>query len=326
MAGYEGARDGRDGRGGRGGRGDGRRQGGGRGRRGARAEAAAEHIREQADRYAKEIEASAAGTRRIDGTPRAGAAEPAAPRVTVAPESTADAVLARGRGRVRLCDMAVLDFASFTQPGGGYDRGAWGQEQAMCSESFLYNVLERQGDWYRENRRRNINCELYRNRALAVPGVRFTRDNVHAYADVIVAAAPDARRAREEYGVDEGTLARAMRDRIRFALAVADSLGKEKLVLGAYGCGAFGWDAEAVAKMFFEELATGAHAAREVVFAVPETRHDEHYAVFAHVLGGFPEANPVPYAEAKAAADAERAAADAAAEDEDEEDDWRKYL
>ena len=33
---------------------------------------------------------------------------------------------------------------------------------SLCRESFLANVLERFGDWYAENRRRNINCELYR--------------------------------------------------------------------------------------------------------------------------------------------------------------------
>ncbi|MFR3451345.1 MAG: TIGR02452 family protein [Collinsella sp.] len=84
------------------------------------------------------------------------------------------AILENGRGRAEFCDLAVLDFASFTNPGGGYTRGSWAQEEALCAESFLYNVLEKQGDWYGENRRRNINCDLYRNRALVVPKVRFS--------------------------------------------------------------------------------------------------------------------------------------------------------
>ena len=37
-----------------------------------------------------------------------------------------------------------------------------------------------------ENRRRNLNCELYRNRGLVVPKVRFDREKYHSYADVIV--------------------------------------------------------------------------------------------------------------------------------------------
>ena len=82
--------------------------------------------------------------------------------------------------------MAVLAFASFTNPGGGYIQGYLGQEATLCADSYLYNVLDKQRKWYGENRRRNINCELYRNRALVVPAVRFDRNHVHAYADVIV--------------------------------------------------------------------------------------------------------------------------------------------
>ena len=37
----------------------------------------------------------------------------------------------------------------------------------------------------------------------------------------------------------------ALRDRIRFVLAICDELGREKLVLGAWGCDNNGFDAEA---------------------------------------------------------------------------------
>ena len=212
------------------------------GRKEARAQAARAHIDDMAHRYAREIEASAAGVRRIDGTLAFEVANPCVPTVAVTDEDGVAAVVARGRGRAQFCDLALLDFASFTHPGGGYERGAWAQEEALCSwSSFLYNVLAQQKDWYAENRRRHINCDLYRNRALIVPRVRFARENVHAYADVIVAAAPNARRAREEYHVDDATLERAMRERIRLVLALVDELGHERLVAGAFGCGAFGW-------------------------------------------------------------------------------------
>ena len=107
--------------------------------------------------------------------------------------------------------MAVLAFASFTNPGGGYIQGYLGQEATLCADSYLYNVLDKQRKWYGENRRRNINCELYRNRALVVPAVRFDRNHVHAYADVIVAAAPNVKRARQEYRVSDDALLDAAR-------------------------------------------------------------------------------------------------------------------
>lgn len=293
-------------------------------RRAARADAARRHMEDMAARYGKEIEAAIAGTVRYDGAP-AHETEGRVPTVHVVGADAVATVLENGRGRAAYCDMAVLDFASFVNPAGGFSRGAAGQEQSLCRESFLANVLETFGDWYAENRRRNLNCELYRNRALLVPAVRFTRGKIHAYADVIVAAAPNARRARADYKISDEVLADAMRDRIRFVLDILDARGTSKAVLGAFGCGVFGWDASAVADMFIDELACGAHGLEEVWFAVPETRYDDNLPRFEHAFAAFPEHNARSYADAqaaRAARDAERAAQQAA----EEEDDWRAYL
>ncbi|MDN0056519.1 TIGR02452 family protein [Collinsella ihumii] len=294
-------------------------------RKTARADAAKKHIKQMAARYAKEIEQAQQGTVRYDGVPAHEVEEGRVPQVSVIDADAVAVILENGRGRAAYCDLAVLDFASFVNPAGGFSRGAAGQEQSLCRESYLGNVLETFGDWYAENRRRNLNCELYRNRALVVPAVRFGRGKIHAYADVVVAAAPNARRARSEYKVSDEVLADAMRDRIRFVLDLIDARGIKKAVLGAYGCGAFGWDASAVAEMFRAELASGTHALEEVWFAIPKTRYDDNLPRFEHAFACFPEQNGESYsdmqtARAKAAADA---AAEAAAE---EEDDWRKYL
>lgn len=253
---------------------------------------------------------------------------PVLPEVTVLDASASQAILDNGRGYAQFCDMAVLAFASFTNPGGGYIQGYLGQEATLCADSYLYNVLDKQRKWYGENRRRNINCELYRNRALVVPAVRFDRNHVHAYADVIVAAAPNAKRARQEYRVGDDALLDALRDRIRFVLAICDELGREKLVLGAWGCDNNGFDAEAVAELFRKELASGDFKVKQVFFAVPSTRWDEDFAKFEHVLANFPERNEESYAQVAARAAAARAAeqAQAAAEDDEDDDDWRKYL
>ncbi len=291
----------------------------------ARAEKARRHTEQMAARFGKEIERSLAGVRRVEA-PVEVEVEGRVPEVRVMAADAVTAILENGRGRVEFCDLAVLDFASFTSPGGGYSRGSWAQEEALCAESFLYNVLERQGDWYGENRRRNINCDLYRSRALVVPGVRFSRDKIHAYADVLVVAAPNARRAREEYKVAEDTLVRAMRERIRFALDIVDALGHKQVVLGAWGCGVFGWDAELVSELFREELAAGAHGIELAIFAVPRDRFNENLACFEHVLATFPEGNPVRFADALAERRAAEQIAAAAEQDDEEEDDWRKYL
>lgn len=278
-----------------------------------------------------EVTAEPAPTEEATETESAPAAEepaPVLPEVTVLDASATQAILDNGRGYAQFCDMAVLAFASFTNPGGGYIQGYLGQEATLCADSYLYNVLDKQRKWYGENRRRNINCELYRNRALVVPAVRFDRNHVHAYADVIVAAAPNAKRARQEYRVGDDALLDALRDRIRFVLAICDELGREKLVLGAWGCDNNGFDAEAVAELFRKELASGDFKVKQVFFAVPSTRWDEDFAKFEHVLANFPERNEESYAQVAARAAAARAAeqAQAAAEDDEDDDDWRKYL
>lgn len=306
-----------------------RRENGGKGGRGrgdrgpSRAAQAKRHTEDMARRFPEEIARSERGVRAYEGAPSP-KGEGLVPVVSVAEEDSVAAVLRLGRGLASACDLAVLDFASFLWPGGSYERGAWGQEQALCADSFLYNVLSARGAWYAENRRRNVNCHLYRNRALVVPCVRFERDGYHSYADVIVAAAPDARRAREEYHVGEDALLAALRDRVRMVMAIADELGHERLVLGAYGCGAFGWDAATVAEAFRAELAGGTHVAREVTFAVLRGRADENLEVFEHALATFPEVNEAPYVSRDERA-AEQAREAAAVEDADE-DDWRQYL
>ena len=290
-------------------------------RRMERAAAAVKHIAEMDAKYGKDIERSVAELKVYDGMPKP-QVEGALPTIAIVDQDSAAAVLERGRGLASACDLALLDFASFVNPGGGYERGAWAQEEAICSESTLYNVLRTQKSWYGQNRSRNINCELYRNRGLVAPKIRFERDGYHSYADVIVVAAPFAKRAKDTYNVKDGALRAAMRERIRFVLAIADDLGHKKLVLGAFGCGVFGWDAGVVARMFLEELATGTHVAEQVVFAIPHARFDENLAKFQHAFAKFPEANDAPYAK-----HVEKPVETKADEDDDEdEDDWRKYL
>lgn len=290
------------------------------------ADAVEEQVAEESG--AAEVETAEVASAETESVPVVEEPAPVLPEVTVLDASATQAILDNGRGYAQFCDMAVLAFASFTNPGGGYIQGYLGQEATLCADSYLYNVLNKQRKWYGENRRRNINCELYRNRALVVPAVRFDRNHVHAYADVIVAAAPNAKRARQEYRVGDDALLDALRDRIRFVLAICDELGREKLVLGAWGCDNNGFDAEAVAELFRTELASGDFKVKQVFFAVPSTRWDEDFAKFEHVLANFPERNEESYAQVAARAAAARAAeqAQAAAEDDEDDDDWRKYL
>ena len=278
-------------------------------RKNARRAEAERHTFEMDERLGSEIDRAVRGTLFFDAAPKPAAGQTGVvPEVEVVDEDSVAAVLARGRGRADMCDLAVLDFASFTHPGGGYDRGTMAQD-----------------GWYSENRRTNLNCELYRDRAMVVPKVRFEREKYHSYADVIVAAAPNARRARADYHLGDDVLERAMRSRVRLVLAIADSLGHDKLVLGAFGCGVFGWDAATVARILLEELAGGTHRASKVTLAIPRRRHDENLDVFSHVFAKFPQANEEPYTAPLVAEPVEPKHPEKDDEDEGEPD-WKKYL
>ncbi|MEE3496454.1 MAG: TIGR02452 family protein, partial [Butyrivibrio sp.] len=53
--------------------------------------------------------------------------------------------VARNAGRGK---TAVLNFASYRHPGGGFLNGSMAQEEAICHASFLYNVLREFPEYY----------------------------------------------------------------------------------------------------------------------------------------------------------------------------------
>lgn len=93
---------------------------------------------------------------------------------------------------------AVLNFASYKNPGGKFLDGSSAQEECLCHSSILYNVLKRFPDYYAWNKQHN-NRALYTNRALYSEDVVFVDESVCVYgadpeivrADVITCAAPN---------------------------------------------------------------------------------------------------------------------------------------
>ena len=71
-----------------------------------------------------------------------------------------------------------------------------------------------------------------------------------------------------------------LRTRIKFVLNIAQDNKVETLILGAFGCGVFGQNAEEVAKIFMEELIAGT-TIKQVIFAIPK---GENYDKFKKVM------------------------------------------
>ena len=76
--------------------------------------------------------------------------------------------------------LAILNFASYRHPGGGFINGSLAQEEALCHASFLYNVLREFPDYYEWNVN-NYNKGLYMNRALYSPDVYFFKESEEEY-------------------------------------------------------------------------------------------------------------------------------------------------
>ena len=167
----------------------------------------------------------------------------------------------------------VLNFASAVSVGGGFLRGARAQEEDLCRASALYACLEPQRTYYAANRA--AESELYTDHMILSPAVPFFRDDGLALleapflATVLTAPAPCARRlSAEEVRALPATLER----RVARLLGLCAALGQRRLVLGAWGCGAFRNDPTRVAEAFARALERQGGAFQRVVFAVWDPR------------------------------------------------------
>lgn len=188
--------------------------------------------------------------------------------------------------------VAVLNFASARNPGGGYLNGAQAQEEALCRASALYACLRTAPDFYAAHRADP--SPFYSDRVIHSPGVPVFRDDRGALLDAwytvgfLTSAAPNAGVIAQR-GMDTSRLPEALASRAERVLEVAVAHGYRHLVLGAWGCGVFRNDPAAVAEAFRAHLvAPGRFAGRfeRVVFAVLDRRTDSPTrAAFAAAFG-----------------------------------------
>lgn len=186
--------------------------------------------------------------------------------------------------------IAVLNFASFTHPGGMFMDGSSAQEECLCANSTLYNILSDKrivSKFYSKNRK-EINDGLYTDRILYTPGVVFDYDidSKFQVVDVITCAAPFANKAREN-GIDEVSIRETMKQRINFIFEVANTMGVNNIILGAFGCGVFGNDTEFVAECFADALINNPYAGhiKNALFPIlPGYNYDTFIRVFNEVF------------------------------------------
>lgn len=178
---------------------------------------------------------------------------------------------------------AVLNFSSYKNPGGMFLNGSKAQEECLCHESFLYNVLSQFVLEFYDWNNLHKNKALYLNRGLFSPDIWFFRENSHVECSVITCAAPNKSAAQKYQNVSDEENTKILRSRIKFVLDMAKDNNVSTLILGAYGCGVFGQDATEVANIFKEYLTTTHKYFDTVVFAVPSGR-DGNYEKFVKVF------------------------------------------
>ncbi|MGW8768072.1 TIGR02452 family protein [Streptomyces sp. NPDC055815] len=196
------------------------------------------------------------------------------PTLTVTPESSLAAAHRMWRADPRN-PVAVLNFASARNPGGGYLNGAQAQEEALCRASALHATLLRAPDYYAHHRAERD--ALYTDRVIHSPRVPVFRDDRGALlaepftVGFLTSPAPNAGVVRRQTPELAHRVPAALASRAERVLETAAAAGYRRLVLGAWGCGVFRNDPAEVAATF-RALLTGegrfAGHFEEIVFAI----------------------------------------------------------
>ena len=226
-----------------------------------RAIKAKKHTAEMNEKYADEIKTCVDSTKRYTPKSVFKKTDGNKPEFIFENTDSVSAVLNSSDGKT-----AVLNFASYKNPGGMFYDGSCAQEESLCHESFLYNVLVKFKDTYYSEHKKTLNRALYTNEALYSPDVIFEREENVKKADVITCAAPNKKAAQEYQKVTDEENRKVLIDRIKFIKNIAEDNNVETLILGAFGGGVFRQDGKEVAEIMADVF--GKTSVKKVIFAV----------------------------------------------------------
>lgn len=197
--------------------------------------------------------------------------------------------------------VAVLNFASAVNPGGGVANGAMAQEECLCRSSNLLPCLKQQHlmkNYYMPHR--IANDPMYSDKVIYTENITVfkTDDSVPKLmpsnewfkVDVITCAAPNLRNSDNIKGFKKRfELFIVLSSRIDMILNTALNHKVDTIILGAWGCGAFKNPPEIVAKAFKKVLDEKYRAAfKNIVFAIKNTNNN-NFEMFKRVLDYTPK-------------------------------------
>lgn len=171
----------------------------------------------------------------------------------------------------------VLNFANGTHVGGGFLRGAKAQEETLCYVSSLFcSIVGNPFYEYNAGVAKNRSSDYsILSRATVFRNESYDLIERPWHMDVLTCAAPIARFDWGGVSSEEG--AEIMNQRIARVLDIAIAYGFTDLVLGAWGCGAFGNDPKQIAHLFEQHLNSRAQYFDSVVFAIADWSEDRRF-------------------------------------------------
>jgi uncharacterized protein (TIGR02452 family) len=192
--------------------------------------------------------------------------------------------------------VCILNMANARSAGGGWMHGALAQEEALCYRTSLsatlrynYYPLPEKGGVY------SPRVLVLRESMKDGHGLMDMREpkNLPVLSVISVAAVcqpptiidQHSGRQRYAFGADR----RLMEEKMRVILRIAAKNGHRQIVLGAFGCGAFGNPKEEVADMWksvFSEAEFAAGWWQDVVFAVMDSDGRGNFHTFHQRLDG----------------------------------------
>ncbi|WP_369635238.1 TIGR02452 family protein [Nocardia sp. JMUB6875] len=169
--------------------------------------------------------------------------------------------------------VAVLNFASARNPGGHYLLGARTQEEALCRASALYTTLLAVPQYYEYHR--GTPDPFCSDRVILSPAVPVFRDDTGTLLEnpytvgFLSCPAPRTNVILQESPSEAHRIPAVLAARAERILETA--AGYRRLVLGAWGCGAYGNDPGVVAGIFRGLIADGGRFGGhfdEITFAI----------------------------------------------------------
>ena len=180
-------------------------------------------------------------------------------------------------------NLVALNFANGIHPGGGFLNGASAQEEVLCRSSALYLTLSGDPMYQAHRQRQHPDSTDW---VICSPDVPVFRTDNGSLLEkpwllsFLTCAAPYAPT------VGQAKAGNILKQRIHRILAIMRSYGYTALVLGAWGCGAFGNEPYRTAYDFRQALETEFYGAfSDIVFAITDWSHDRRFiGPFCHVF------------------------------------------